>query len=123
MTIYRSKREPGRRGRRGRLQRLWMRTVQAGDVLVSPSGSMRVVREVSFYGNGDLHSVTLAIRRCSWTGRPYTIYDYTMLRTLGWRPAGVRIDLDTELDCWLQADIGALGSPSTVTCCEAKDMA
>jgi hypothetical protein len=51
-----------------RKQLPWMNTLQVGDV-ISNGGRWRVVREVARYGNGDLRSVTLVIRSCSWTGR------------------------------------------------------
>jgi hypothetical protein len=113
MLIYRSKPELGRSGRRGRTQRVWMRRVQPGDVLLSPRGSLRVVREVSFYGNGDLRSLTFAIKHGSWTRRPYTIMGYTDLMG-GWRPAGARVALDGELDTLLLQDIQTHRSPCAV---------
>lgn len=120
MLVYRSHPEGGiYKG--GRTQRVWMRTVQVGDVLESPSGTHRVVRGVHRYANGDLRSLTFAIRHCSWTGRPVTSYGYTDLRRGGWRPTGVRLTLDTEMDAWMQAETLCRGRPQ-VSCCEAKDL-
>lgn len=118
MAIYHGAK--GYSGRR-RLLRRWFDTVQVGDVLEAPGGRHRVVREVSRYRNGELRSLTFAIKKCSWTGRPYTQYGFTDLRMQGWRPTGVRIRLDSEMDVWLQADINSFNC-RTVTCCEAKAM-
>lgn len=110
--------------RGARLLREWMRTVQAGDVLESPSGTHRVVRRVSREEDGRFRSLTLAIKRCSWTKRPYTVYNFTDLRRGGWRPTGARVTLNSDMDAWMQADIELAAKVTfcRVTCCEAKDM-
>jgi hypothetical protein len=120
MAVYLS-RVQGGVYKRGRLQRVWFKTVQLGDVLDGPRG-LRVVRAVNRHKNGDLRSLAFAIRKCSWTGSGYCSYEASALRIGGWRPAGTRYPIDGPLDCWLQADILSHGRTKTVTCCEAKDM-
>ena len=107
-----------------------MRAVTVGDVLKNARGSLRAVREVTLYENGDLRCVTFAIKHCTWSGRGYTIYDYTALRMLGFRPTGVTLALGSDLDAALEFDIGSTATPLDtrmlerhVTCCIAKDMA
>lgn len=120
MEVYASTRQGGVY-KRGRLQRRWFDTVQVGDVLQNPAGSQRAVRKVDRYKNGDLHYLTFAKRKCSRWPAAYTFYSFTDIRLQGWRPTGVRIRLDSEMDAWLQAD---MLNPfrRQVTCCEAKDM-
>jgi len=59
-----------------------MAYVKPGDVLQTPSGDLRIVRKVTRFADGDLHSANFAIRRCSWTGRAYTVKGFTDL--MGW---------------------------------------
>ena len=59
-----------------RRQSEWMAYVKAGDVLQTPSGDLRMVRKTKRYEDGELRSATFAIRRCSWTGRAYTVKGY-----------------------------------------------
>lgn len=57
-----------------------MRRVRIGSILLNKTRKMhRVVRHVSYYKNGDLHCVGLAIKHCSWTKRCYTIMNYNDL--------------------------------------------
>lgn len=88
-----------------RTQADWMRHVRIGDVLEDCNGTQRVVREVSHYKNGDLRCVTFAIRSCSWTGRPYTLLNYTDLRYRGFKPTGVRMRLGSKFDWKLYGEI------------------
>lgn len=92
-------------GRRRRVQPPWMAVVAVGDVLRSGTGTLRVVRKVSRYLDGDLRSVTFAIRHGSWTGRPYTVMGYTDLRMLCYSRVGARVTMNTELDRRLNAEI------------------
>lgn len=86
------------KGNGGKLQPEWMRSVKVGDVLINAAGQYRVVREVSFYPNGNLRSVTFVIRRRSWTNRAYTILGFTDLRMQGYRPAHARSKLNGPMD-------------------------
>lgn len=80
-------------------QPMWMRRVAIGDVLEIGTGRVqRVVRAVTFYSCGALHSVTFTIKHCSWTHRCDTVVDVSRLLTEGWHPAGVRMELNTRLD-------------------------
>lgn len=88
-----------------RAQPPWMRAVQVGDVLRSGTGTLRVVREVTRHADGDLRSVTFAIRHGSWTGRPYTVLNFTDLRLLGYSRVGARVSMNSELDRRLNAEI------------------
>lgn len=107
-----------------RTQLEWMRTVAVGDVLQERAGPMRVVREVSRYDNGDLRAVTLAIRRCSWTGRPYTVLGYTDLRVRGFRRvAHLRSPLRRPLDLKIQAAIRQEAKPYAASCCDVRGIA
>ena len=73
-----------------RTQLEWMRTIGVGDVIARLNGPWRVVRQVSRYQDGDLRTVALSIKRCSWTHRCYTIYGYNDLRMLGYRKIAVK---------------------------------
>lgn len=80
-------------------QPMWMRRVSIGDVLEIGNGKVqRVVRAVTFYSCGALHSVTFTIKHCSWTHRCDTIVDVSRLLSERWRPTGVRSELKTRLD-------------------------
>ena len=100
----------------------WMRTVDVGDVLETANGTQRVVRKVSRFKDGDLRCLFFAIRRCSWTHRPYTLYFYTDLRLMGFRPTGAKYGLSTDLDQQLAGDI-ADHNRRTLDCCAVKGIA
>lgn len=105
-----------------RIQLPWMRDVKVGDVLVSGTGTPRVVRQVTrFKDNGDLASVCFAIKACSWTGRPFTTVNYTDLRYRGFRPTGVTYSLSTRADRRLARELENHDLRG-MTCCEAKDL-
>ena len=107
-----------------RTQRPWMAAVVVGSVLARRRGAWRVVRSVSRYRNGDLRSVTFAIRRCSWTHRAYTIYGYNDLNQMGYRmvrvaPRALRSRLDRKL-------FVAIHEPcdrKSMTCCDVEGVA
>lgn len=81
-----------------RTQLPWMATVKVGDVLRSCAGTLRVVRRVSRFKDGDLRSVHFSIRHGSWTGRPYTVMGFTDLRQQGFTRIGANYSMRTELD-------------------------
>ena len=81
-----------------RTQLPWMADVRVGDVIAKGNGPWRIVREVTRYNNGELRSVTVAIRRCSWTRRCFTILGYTDLRILKYRRVARNAKLDGPLD-------------------------
>ena len=72
-----------------RPQPAWMAALAVGSVIHRPRGSWRVVREVSRYQNGDLRAVALAIKRCSWARRCYTILNANDMIQLGYGPVPV----------------------------------
>jgi hypothetical protein len=63
-----------RRIKNTRRQPKWMKSVKIGDILEDAHGSRRVVRSVTFYSCGALHSVSFTIKHCSWTHRCDTLY-------------------------------------------------
>lgn len=103
----------------------WMRRLQVGHVL-NMRGQLRVVREVSRRPDGSLRCVLLAIRSCSWTGRPYTIYTASDLKTMGARlTRAKRRRLQSDADRRLLATRRqnySIAKGYAMTCCEAKDM-
>jgi hypothetical protein len=56
----------------------WLQTIEPGDTVLFGKGKIpRLVRHVHRYRKDGRLKVTLwfAIRRCSWTGKGYTLYD------------------------------------------------
>jgi hypothetical protein len=109
----------------GRTQLPWFRDLAVGDILQERSGAFRVVRNVSRYKDGDLRCVALAIRRCSWTRRAYTIVFYNDLRHRGFRKvANVRATLTRPLDLKIQAAIHQPAwEPKCATCHDTRGIA
>lgn len=98
----------------------WPYTVVPGDVITNGK-SHRVVRHASQDPKtGYTTGVTLAIKRCSWTGRGITCISYVDLKQRGFKPTGVKIPLDAQLDKLLAQD-AALAS-NYIPCYVAKDM-
>lgn len=110
----------------------WLDTVKVGDVLMFPSGGYRVVRAVHHHKqprpdgvNWRFPILSFAIRRCSWTGRPYTVYTACDLQTMGVEHTGANVELESIEDHALADSINDKNSPVwglSVTCCMAKDM-
>lgn len=95
----------------------YLQGIQKGSVLRFPNGDLRVVRKATFWPDGNLHSVTLAIRRCSWTGRCYTVIDRVTLKHPGATLAHVKPrPLKKIMDRKIERAIGSLYK--TVTCCD-----
>lgn len=90
----------GQRSRNAAIQPSWMRKVVEGSVLKNRNGTdYRIVRGVSRYSNGDLRSISLVIRRCSWTTRPQTTLNYHDILYRGLTLVeGVRVKLDKIWD-------------------------
>lgn len=110
------------KGNGGRLQPEWMRSVKVGDVLVNANGTYRVVRSASFFPNGNLSTVTFVIKHCSWTGRPYTVMNFTALRQQGYRPAHARSKMNGPLDPQI-ARVVVDHRDRSLTCCAVKGIA
>lgn len=106
-----------------RTQLPWMKHVKVGSVLRGPNGIFRIVREVTRYQDGDLRSVTVTIRSCSWTHRCYTILNYTDLRILGYRllrvkPRKLTSDFDRKIAVSIHQP--AWERPYVLDCCDVK---
>jgi hypothetical protein len=69
----------------------WRDDIQVGDILFTRRGHPRVVRAVSRRKSGHLHCITLAIKRCSWTGRCYTVMNRHDIKHQGMSHSGCAI--------------------------------
>lgn len=107
----------------------WRDTIQVGDILITPSGDWRVVRDVKYWPtegqyksrHGLLGFLDLAIRRCSWTGRPHRTLSRACIA--GWsKLQGARAKLGTEADEKLRIDILTKRRVEELhyDCCDAK---
>lgn len=77
----------------------WIKRIRKGDVLKTPNGVLRVVRDVTHSGPAITKTnVTFAIRHCSWTGRPYTVLNGNDLRYFGYTPTKARVSLRKKID-------------------------
>lgn len=102
----------------------WFDTVKVGDVLQTPGGDYRVVREVTRHksrripGRYEIY-LTFAIRHCSWTGRGVT----TKLggEVLDWKHTGCRVKLTSKFDQDIayEAQLWVRGK-RRLTCCDVK---
>lgn len=96
----------------------WISRIEKGDIIRSRDGVLRVVRHVSHWVNS--HSgqrrtnVFLAIRKPSWTRRPYTVYGDNDLRQMGYRPTGKKWPLDSEFDRNLERSFGSTPCTASV---------
>jgi signal peptidase I len=87
----------------------WISRIEKGDVIEDRNGTLRVVRAVSRFTTRRRNlytSVTLAIRRPSWTTRPYTVINSNDLRQRGFKPTGAKWPLDSEFDRRLEDQFG-----------------
>lgn len=95
----------------------WVDKATPGTVLVSPTGDMRVIRRVSS-GKHWRHPIfSFAIRRCSWTRRPYTIYTWGELVRMGYTALDVTVPLDRRFDKLLEKNI-VNHNCRTLFCCD-----
>ena len=108
--------------KRKRRQADWMADAMPGDVLISPSGTFRIIRSLGRFPDGDLRSATFVIKRCSWTKRGYTIYYFTDL--LQWSFATHRELPRTKIDLQIAQDMrrsswcGWRGRKQKLGCCD-----
>lgn len=83
-------------------------SLQVGSVVVH-DGQMRVVRAVHRYRLSRGHclhtSVTFAIKRRSWTNRPYTVYGWQELTKRNWVATDRVMPLDSSDDRELARNI------------------
>ena len=116
------------------MTRDWIARIRKGDVLRSGSGVLRVVRNVSHSEvrwSGPPHirtSVVFAIKHCSWTKRPYTVYTGNNLVQMGYQPTRARVTLQKRIDRAIMRVYGAAPNwshkkPYEVTCCDVEGIA
>lgn len=87
------------------LKKHW-REVRDGDILVAPSGLMRIARKVE--GSDTVPSkrfVHFTIQRCSWTRRDWTTYSLGELAVSGYRILGRRAPTDDEFGLLFSEDL------------------
>lgn len=105
-----------------RTQLPWFKTVKVGDVLRNANGTLRVVRKIHYFKDGDLRSINFVIMHCSWTKHPFTSLNFTDLRYLGYEPVGLRVRLTTQLDKHI-ANACKNTNDRTLDCCDVKGIA
>lgn len=119
----------------------WISRIRKGDILCFPGRVLRVVRDVNHKHFPDGHvrsSVTLSIRRCSWTHRPYTVYFTNDLRSLGVRPTRAKVSLRKKIDKAIEHELHGrivkdrdgtehcyplLGDACQIDCCDVRGIA
>lgn len=102
---------------RGQDKWAWIPKIQKGDVLRSGNGTLRIVRAVSHGASRSY--VYLAIRRCSWTHRCYTVYTSADLKTNGWSHTGKRLKINDEFSKKIEAAINQNAhAPYLLDCCD-----
>lgn len=110
----------------------WMAKLKEGDVIQAASGLQRVVRQVNMWPKhkhaNRLHSVTVVIKHCSWTGKCFTCLDEAQLNGYGYKPLGVRVTMRTRLDRRIKSELARQNSPDAkvrfgpklLGCCEVR---
>ncbi len=93
----------------------WVDAAEPGMVLISPTGDMRVIRKVTRGRAWRYPIFTFAIRRCSWTRRPYTGYTWGELVRMGYTALDVRLTLETRADKKLKRNL-RYDAPRTLYC-------
>jgi len=96
---------------RTRTQLPWMANVQIGDLVGTSPATVRVVREVSRFPDGDLRCLTFIILRHSWTNKPYTVYNHTDLVTQGYKKYGKMKRMTSPIDIWIANAIAGRDDP------------
>jgi hypothetical protein len=89
----------------------WIDSIEKGDVIEQANGVLRIVRSVHRWKTrrgGTYTSLTLAIRKPSWTGRPYTVINCHDLRSRGFKPTLAKWPLDSEFDRQLESEFGRM---------------
>lgn len=119
----------------GKLADEWAHIINKGDVVRTNTGDIRVCRSVHRgspkTGKGSSTSTYarrvfchFAIRHCSWTGRPYTLYNVAEMVQMGWTPTEAKPRLlRADIDRMLEGDFGADKSEDCVlSCCAVKGL-
>lgn len=100
----------------------WMAHVKVGDVLRDPGGNLRVVRRLSRFDDGDVRALSFTIMRCSWTGRCYTVKNFTDL--LKWEFVLKRDLPSTALDRKIARELrNSRRFKQTLSCCDVRGVA
>lgn len=108
---------------RPRKQLDWMKDVKVGDLIGKSLASVRVVRHLSRFPDGDLRCVSLVIQKCSWTHRYYTVLNYIDLRLLGFKKFGHLKNLDSEIDRQIAKDVSYEHRfDNRLDCCDVKGL-
>jgi hypothetical protein len=104
----------------------WMDKIQVGSILKTRSGDLRVVRDVKHrthtrgaWKGAKGVTVYLAIRRCSWTRRCYTVLSDNDLTQQGFSYVGARLKLKTEADYKIATAIESRDR-DFLSCCDVR---
>jgi hypothetical protein len=104
----------------------WRDELKVNDILITKSGDLRVVREALYFKDGILRSVTLAIRKCSWTRSSTTSYPRSDLKTLKFKKAFVKFkptEADDKFQKFVIGERHSLVGRRNYTCIDAKSFA
>lgn len=98
----------------------WAKTLDRGDIVRTPTGTERVVREVHRHSESRVY-VSFTILHCSWTTRPVTVYSMGELVRVGYTYAGRRIEIkNTRLNKSIDREVKCRPGPPKLTCCDIK---
>lgn len=107
----------------------WMADIRVGDVLVTPTGDLRVVRAVVKRppyrpGLPPRVVVQLLTRHCSWTRRCSTTINGCDLGQRGFRPTGKRKRLTSRMDRRIARDLANPHRPEhqRLSCCAVEGL-
>src|SRR6188768_3660544 len=95
----------------------WIDNIKPGDSIILGK-SLRLVRSVTRDREGHVHYITLAIRKCSWTKRAYTVYSKTDLKHKGKPTRAPRIKLDKPSDKKLRKCFEDPYAKQCLDCCD-----
>jgi hypothetical protein len=99
-------------------------SIRKGDVLETPSGSLRIVRHVSAAGTPRKTWLYFTIQRCSWTHACYTLYNVGELNGLGWRVVASAADLlNDKFSREIEQDFHKHGPERRFRCCDVRGVA
>lgn len=105
------------------MDRDWRDALRVGDVIAEGSGLPRVVRAATYNRDGFLRSVSLTIRRCSWTGRCYTVLNRNDLKWRRFVLVGGPVALDSTMDRMI---VDEMRHPTRelilLRCCDVKEV-
>ncbi len=110
-------------------------TVESGDVVEMPSGTLRIIRDVHRYNPPTKASgyrydparrtyCYFVILHCSWTKAAYTLYSVGEMNQMGWKHTGKKMSVESEFDDRLRADFGArFPAERNFSCCDVEGLA